>query len=79
MATLVWFAPLRKYVLLAGIGLHLFIEYSMNIPLFAFLMISMYVTYYEGEEVSAWWVQMKSRFGRKANTTTLSSTESVER
>jgi len=79
MATLVWFAPLRKYVLLAGIGLHLYIEYSMNIPLFAFLMISMYVTYYEGEEVSTWWVQMKSRFGRKAHTATLSSTESVER
>jgi hypothetical protein len=50
----------------------------MNIPLFAFLMISMYVTYYEGEEVSAWWEQMKSRFGRKAQTATLSSTESVE-
>jgi len=41
-------------------------------------MISMYVTYYEGEEVSAWWEQMKSRFGRNAQTATLSSTESVE-
>ena len=40
LATAVFFRPLRKYVLLAGVLLHGFIEYSMNIPFFSFLMIS---------------------------------------
>ncbi len=52
LATLVFFRPLRKYVLLAGVLLHAFIEYSMNIPLFSFLMISAYVCFFEGEEVA---------------------------
>lgn len=62
LATLVWFKPLRKWVLLAGIGFHLFIEYSMNIPLFSFLMMSTYVAFYEGEEVAAWWDRFKARW-----------------
>lgn len=52
LATAVFFRPLRKYVLLAGVLLHGFIEYSMNIPFFSFLMISCYVSHYEGEEVA---------------------------
>lgn len=62
LATLVWFKPLRKWVLLAGVGLHLYIDYSMNIPLFSFLMMSMYVAYYEGEEVAAWWDKVSARW-----------------
>ena len=54
LATLVFFRPLRPYVLLMGVLLHGFIEYAMNIPLFSFLMISGYVCHFEGEEVSAW-------------------------
>ncbi|MBS1703395.1 MAG: HTTM domain-containing protein [Armatimonadetes bacterium] len=65
MATLVWFKPLRKWVLLSGILLHGYIEYSMNIPLFSYLMISMYITYYEGDEVVGWWERVKARFGKK--------------
>ena len=54
MATLVFFRPLRKYVLMLGITLHAFIEYAMNIPLFSFLMISSYVCFFDGEEVAAY-------------------------
>lgn len=53
LATLVFFRPLRKYVLLGGVMLHTFIEYSMNIPLFSFLMVSCYVCHFDGEEVTA--------------------------
>jgi Vitamin K-dependent gamma-carboxylase len=66
LATLVWFKPLRKWVLLAGVGLHLYIDYSMNIPLFSYLMMSMYVAFYEGDEVAAWWDRVKLRFKRTA-------------
>lgn len=61
MATLVFFKPWRKWAILAAIGLHLSIEYMMNIPLFAFLMISTYLSFYKGEEISAW----AKRFGER--------------
>lgn len=65
LATLVFAKPMRKWVLLAGLALHMGIEYSMNIPLFAFIICSGYLCFYEGEEVSAWWDRLKLRFGRK--------------
>jgi hypothetical protein len=54
MATLVFYKPFRKWVLMAGLMMHGFIEYSMNIPLFSFTICSLYVTFFEGEEVTAW-------------------------
>lgn len=54
MATLVFAKPLRKWVLLAALALHLGIEYSMNIPFFAFTIISCFVCFYDGSETRAW-------------------------
>jgi hypothetical protein len=65
LATMVWFKPIRKYVLLAGLAMHSFIEYSMNVPLFAFVMMSFYVCFYEGDEVAGWWDRLKARFTKK--------------
>jgi hypothetical protein len=42
MATLVWVRPWRRYVLCAGIALHLGLEYSMNIPLFQWVVLASY-------------------------------------
>lgn len=64
LATLVFFRPLRTPVVVAGILMHLYIEYSMNIPLFSFLMISTYICFYEGEEVSAWATRVGARLKR---------------
>lgn len=64
MGTLVFFRPLRKYVLLAGIGMHGYIEYSMNIPLFSFLMCSSYICFYDGEEIAAWAERLGHRLRR---------------
>jgi hypothetical protein len=47
LGTVVWIKELRYTVLLAGVLLHLGIDYSMNIPLFAFIMLSTYVTFVE--------------------------------
>lgn len=52
LGLLVWFKPLRKFVLLNGLALHLGIEYTMNIPLFGMIMMSTYVNYVD---VEAWW------------------------
>ena len=40
MATLIWIRPLRKYVLFAGIALHLGLEYTINIPLFQWVVLA---------------------------------------
>jgi hypothetical protein len=64
MGTLVFFQPLRKYVLLAAVLMHSYIEYSMNIPLFSFLMISTYVCFFQGEEVAGWATRVGQRLRR---------------
>ncbi len=61
LATLVFFRPLRKYVLLSGVFLHAYIEYSMNIPFFSYLMISFYVCHFQGEEITAYAKQLGER------------------
>jgi uncharacterized membrane protein YphA (DoxX/SURF4 family) len=61
LGTLVFFPPARKYVLFAGVLMHSWIEYSMNIPLFSFMMISSYVIFFQGEEISAWALRMGLR------------------
>lgn len=66
MATLVFFRPLRKYAIAGGIGMHLYIEYSMNIPLFSFLMISAYICFYEGDEFVGWAKRVGARLQRFA-------------
>lgn len=71
LGTLVFYRPARKYVLAAGIAMHAFIEYSMNIPLFAFLMISIYVNFYDGEEVAGWFQRWGQRLRRFAVTISL--------
>lgn len=64
LGTLVFYRPLRKWVLLSGLVLHGYIEYAMNIPLFAFAMCSFYVAFYDGEEISAWAKRLGERLGR---------------
>jgi hypothetical protein len=64
LGTLVFYRPLRKWVLLAGLGMHAFIEYTMNIPLFAFLICSLYVAFYDGSEVSGWARRVGERLRR---------------
>jgi len=64
LGTLVFFRPLRKWVLLAGLMMHAYIEYSMNIPLFAFVICSCYVAFYDGEEVTSWFRELGKKFDR---------------
>lgn len=62
LATLVFAKPLRKWVLLSGIFLHAYIEYSMNIPMFEWVIVAGFVSHYSGEEVSAWAHKLADRF-----------------
>ena len=51
MGTLVWVKELRVWVLLAGVILHLFIEVSMSIGFFEWVMIAGYLLFLEPKEV----------------------------
>lgn len=53
VAFLAYSKPFRKWVLLGGVVLHAMIEYRFNIPLFSFIMTSTYLSFYNGEEFSA--------------------------
>lgn len=50
LAVFVWFRDLRYPVLLAGLMLHLGLEYSMNIQLFQWVMISTYLLFIEPQD-----------------------------
>lgn len=64
LGTLVFYRPLRKWCLLGGIALHAFIDYSMNIPLFSYLMVTLYVAFYDGTEIDAWAKRLGARFAK---------------
>ena len=51
LGVLVWFRDLRYPVLLAGAMLHLGLEYSMNIQLFQWVMLSAYVLFIDPRDV----------------------------
>ena len=52
LGTLVWFRELRYPVLIAGLCLHLGIEYAMNIPLFEWISIATYAVFVYPEDLS---------------------------
>lgn len=64
LATLVFWRPARKWVLLGGILLHCGIEYRFNIPLFAFLSMAQYICHYDGDEIRSWWDRVSARLAR---------------
>jgi predicted DCC family thiol-disulfide oxidoreductase YuxK len=51
LGVLVWIKELRYWVLLGGVVLHLGIDYTMNIPLFAPIMMSSYITFIDGPDM----------------------------
>lgn len=64
LGTLVFWKPARKWVLLGGLGMHGFIEYRYNIPLFSMVICTTYIVFFDGEEVEAWARKMGERLKR---------------
>ena len=65
LGTLIWIKELRYPVLIAGILLHLGIDYSMNIPLFGPIMVAAYVTFVEPADLKRWLARFSSAAKRK--------------
>src|SRR5207247_995085 len=49
LGVLIWIPRLRPWVLVAGFCLHLSLEYSMDIPLFQWVMITCLIAFVEPE------------------------------
>lgn len=52
LCTIIWWRPVRYYVLLIGLSLHLGIEYTMNLPMFEWLFISSYFLFIYPEHLT---------------------------
>ncbi len=61
LGVLVWFKDIRYAILACGLLLHLFIEYSMNIPLFEWIMVSTYINFVYPEDATRAWQWVKRR------------------
>lgn len=59
LATLVFYRPARNWVLLAGVAMHLYIDYSMNIPLFQYVILSGFIAHFTGPELRKFLAKLK--------------------
>jgi tetratricopeptide (TPR) repeat protein len=62
--TLIWWKPFRYYVLVAGVLLHLGIDWSMNLPIFEYLMIASYLLFIDPKDINACARAVYSGFSR---------------
>jgi len=51
LGTLIWIRAIRYYILAAGLMLHLVLEYSLNIPLFQWEVLSAYVLFIDPRDL----------------------------
>jgi len=47
LAILIWFKPIRYWILLVGVMMHIGIDWTMNLPYFEFAFVSCYLTFIE--------------------------------
>ena len=66
LGVLIWVRELRYPLLAVGMAFHLWLEYSLNIPLFQWDVLSAYVLFIEPEDVARVWRRMHFvRYARK--------------
>jgi predicted DCC family thiol-disulfide oxidoreductase YuxK len=68
LGVLVWIKELRYVVLIGGVLLHAGIDYSMNIPLFGFIMVAAYVTFIAPRDLESFWSILVEKFNRRSAT-----------
>ncbi len=62
LATLIWVRPLRYYVLIMGVIMHLFIDWTMNIPQFEWIMMVNYLLFVEPADMDKFLDRMRQLF-----------------
>ena len=61
LGVLVWFRELRYIVLAIGVVFHLIIEYSLNVPLFQWEIMSAYVLFIDADDLICAWRRVQSK------------------
>jgi hypothetical protein len=52
LGTLIWFKPLRYYLLVSGLLFHLSLEYAFNLPMFQWDILAAYVLFIEPQDLT---------------------------
>jgi hypothetical protein len=60
LGTLIWIKELRYYILAAGLLFHLCIEYSLNIPLFEWDVLSGYILFVDAADLTRFWNRVRA-------------------
>jgi hypothetical protein len=61
LAVLIWVKDLRYFLLALGMLFHLFLEYSLNVSLFEWDVLSAYILFVDPTDVSRAWNRMRQR------------------
>ena len=74
LALLVWNRRLRPWVLLAGVALHLGIDYAIRVGFFSYAVLVLYIAFIPTETMDAWLAALRRRLarlprGKRASTT----------
>jgi hypothetical protein len=66
LGTLIWSRRFRNPLLLLGLLFHLSIEYSFNLPLFEFDVLTAYILFVDPVDLEQWWGALRQRLGKPA-------------
>ena len=66
LGTLIWSRRFRYPLLLVGLLFHLSIEYSFNLPLFEFDVLTAYILFVDPVDLEQWWGALRQRLGKPA-------------
>jgi len=66
LGTLIWSRRFRYPLLLVGLLFHLSIEYSFNLPLFEFDVLTAYILFVDPVDLEKWWSALRQHLGRRA-------------
>ncbi len=61
LGILIWIRKLRYYLLALGVLFHLFLEYSLNIPLFEWDVLSAYILFIDAADLARVWNWLSGR------------------
>jgi hypothetical protein len=64
LGVLIWIRELRYPILIMGVLLHLSLEYNLNVPMFQWTTLALYVTFVDADILERAWLRI---FGREAS------------
>lgn len=65
LALFPFFPKYRKTILILGLLMHGYIEWHFNIPLFSYVITSMYIAFYTGDEITAWFQRLGAKLQKR--------------